>query len=92
MGGEIPGHGFVDPNEDGGPVEVEHAEEQLAEDNLLDLPVLDGLDLNLNDEPVAVQNFDLNESADMQEMVIDPVFQEPQQNEMFLELNDLLIR
>lgn len=34
--------------------------------------------------------FDLNAPADMQEMIIDPVVEEPLQQEMFLEVIDLL--
>lgn len=46
--------------------------------------------LDLNEEPKNPLELDLNAPADMQEMVIDPVKDDPRQHEMFLELNDLL--
>lgn len=45
---------------------------------------------DLNEAPDNPLDLDLNERADMQEMIIDPVVEGPQPQEMFLELNDLL--
>jgi len=46
--------------------------------------------LNENVAPVLQQELDLNAPADPEEMVIDPVFPGPLQQEMFIEMNDLL--
>lgn len=54
-------------------------------DNVNEVP-----NFNLNEDPKNPPELDLNAPADMQEMIIDPIIQGPQPQEMFLELNDLL--
>lgn len=81
-GGGILGHGFVDPVDDDGPVDEDF--NQIPADDQ------EVFEFDLNEEPKNQPEINLNESADMQEMVVDPVDQGPIPQEAFLELNDLL--
>jgi hypothetical protein len=69
LGGGIAGHGFVVQDN-------ELADAQWNEDIIIP-------DFNLNEEPENPPAIDLNAPADMQEMVVDPVFHGPQPQEMF---------
>lgn len=82
----IPGHGFIVQQNEAAQADGNGAPDDLLVDlGLLVVPVF-----NLNEEPINPPVLDLNVPADMQEMVIDPVDQNPNPQEMFLELNDLL--
>lgn len=79
--------------------DIEPAEADLmdepVDDNAVEIPGLNLnvngiLGLDLNDEPVNPPELDLNALVDMEEVIIDPLMENPQPNEMFLELNDLL--
>jgi hypothetical protein len=78
--GGIQGHNFV--KQDNKPAEVDW---NGGPEDVNDVP-----DFNLNEELENPPDLDMNTPADMQEMIIDPITQGPQPQEMFLELNDLL--
>jgi hypothetical protein len=77
----IPGHGFVEPVE-----QLEQADGPLNDPQAgMEVP-----DLNLNVNPDALLALDLNEPADMEEMIVDPIFigPPPPVDEEFVQVNE----
>lgn len=81
--GDILGHNFPANNAAGNATQEGDGGDAWPMDNVI-------LDLNENVAPLLQQDLDLNAPTDLEEMVIDPVFPGPLQQEMCIEMNDLL--